>query len=574
VFYRIHSSVCILFICFVLIPGCSDTPPTNTDPKPDVSPDTTFHNFLSYKVTMWDASAKKNRIVAIKALNIENLEETIDVDNSDDGSIRILASGFQHGNYNEANYTISGYHTTDLIYVNGNHLKRLPVYQASEPVSVQLSAESGGYYICLNDYRRANDYANPGNSRLVYKKMSGLDDIEQCHSQSGAWYMVSVNDDEGTLPKRLPTDLDYVVSAVHGTGDGSLFAWVVVSEARLKIYDADFTNAQVVSINAGPVVVEKYARLVTRTASKHMLIEADGRLIILNPYTNEVMNGDAGFELSGNQRIATYPVADGEKVFFVVETMSDDGASVSTSEIKSFDAIDGAVTTLVTEQGSLGKLAVSQTHLLYGSNPSESWPVGRELKKISKQGGVAQGVGTQQDIDGVANIYGSGEYFYINIFRDSKASLERLHQSQQTGILHAYHRIIGATYSDRLDPTKFYLDLRRLIVVQSEPDNGGKNLHVIDVQSGQMKILGALPNEAYLDSNFEYVEALGHDHALIGIYHQGIRDLYYIDASRENSLKRLGVHTPENENGIYYKISESPKTPNGHTDPRIRVPVY
>jgi len=555
---RITAYVFYCLLGIGLLFGCSGTSPDgdkDTDQEPGPGSSSTLHSFLSYKVTMWDASTDQDIIVGIKALSLDNLNESLEVDVSADGSLKILSNGFQAGIYDGTNYSIGSYHTSSVIYINEGKLKRLPVYQVDKPTAVQMSAESDGDLICRADLRRGNDYAQQKNSRLLYKKLSSVTEIQDCQLKEGRWYMVHAGDDENDIPVSLPQGLDFIVDAVHGSDDGSLVGWVVVENGQLRQYDTDFSFAQTINTNSGPIVVTEYARLLTRTATKQFLLDVDNKLYIYNPYNYEVLNQKASFSVLNNQRLGSYKVADGEKAFFSVEDLSTFDNSVTTSRLYSLTLASGESQLLVTVNNAVGKIVLTSDYVIYGVNATPKWPLGQRVKKVTKTGGASEDINAPENVDGVFDLYAAGEYFYVNHTIGDSQSVERIRQTEISGTIHGYHRIIGAIYGHTLNPAKYYLDIDYFVVIQNDPQFGTKRLHSINVATGEMSVLGELPTEAFLDSRFEFIEALGHSHALVGIYHQGLRDLYYFDATKENSLRRLGVHTPENENGIYYKSS-------------------
>ena len=538
--------------------GCSGPVPegdSDTDLSPDPGSSSTLHSFLSYKVTMRDSSADadKDIIVGISALSLDNLNESVEVDVSADGSLKILANGFQTGVYDGANYLISAYHTSNVIYLNEGRIKRLPVYKVAKPSAVQMSSESESALICRADFRRANDYAFPENSRLLYKKLADINNTQDCHLKTGNWYMVSAGDDENDVPVSLPQGLDFIVDAVHRQDDGGLAAWIVVENGQLRQYDTGFNLAQTIETSSGPIAVTAYARLLTRTATKQFLLDVDNKLYIYDPYDYSVLNQQASFATQNNQRLGSYKVADGERAFFSVEDVSPLDDSVTTSRLYSLALVSGESQLLATESKAIGKIVLTSDYLIYGVDATPGSPLGLRVKKVHKNGGVSEDISTPQGGDGVFDLYAAGEYFYVNHSVGDSQNIERIRQTEVSGAVHGYHRIIGAIYGHTLNPAKYYLDIDYFVVIQNDRQFGTKRLHAINVATGEMSVIGELPAEAFLGSSFEFVEALGHSHALIGIFHQGIRDLYYFDVTKENSLRRLGVHTPENENGIYYK---------------------
>ena len=559
-FKRIRTYAFYCLLGTGLLYGCSGPAPegdTVPDLEPDSSSPSTLHSFLSYKVTMWDSSADKDLIVGIKALNLDDLNEPVEVDVSADGNLKILPNGFQAGVYDGTNYSIGSYHTSNVIYINDGKLKRLPVYQVNKPVAIQMSTESEGDLICRADLRRANDYAEPKNSRLLYKKLASVGELEDCQLNVGSWYMVRSSDDENDIPASLPQGLDFIVDAVHGADDGGLAGWIVVENGQLRQYDTDFSFAQTINTNAGPIVVTDYARLLTRTASKQFLLDVDNKLYIYNPYNYSVLNQQALFSVQENQHLGRYKVADGERAFFSVEDLSPLDNSVTTSRLYSLTLASGESQLLATVNNAVGKIVLTSDYVIYGVDATTKWPLGQRVKKVTKTGGVSEDINTPENGDGVFDLYAAGEYIYVNHSIGDRQSVERIRQTETNGTMHGYHRIIGAVYGHTLKPAKNYLDIDHLVVIQDDPQFGTKRLHAINVATGEMSVVGELPEEAFLGSRFEFIEALGHSHALVGIFHQGIRDLYYFDATKENSLRRLGVHTPENENGIYYKASNS-----------------
>ena len=555
-FKRTSFYIFLSLIAAVSLFGCtSATPDKDPEPDPGVVSPTGIHSYLSYKITMWDSVADKDLIVGIKALSLDNLSESVEVDVSADGSLKILPNGFQTGVYDGNSYSISAYHTSNVIYINEGKLKRLPVYRTEKPQAVQMSAESDAQTICRRDVRRANDYADPSNSRFVYKKLPGNIDMQDCQLKDGNWYMVGVSDSDVDIPQSLPQGLDFIVDAVHRQDDGGLLGWVVVENGQLKQYDVNFSQAIQISTNSGPIVVADYARLLTRTASKQFVLDIDNSLYIYNPYDHTVLNNKAVVTTQKNQRLGSYKVADGEKAFFSIVDVSPIDSSVTSSRLLSLELISGSSEVLATENTAIGKIVLTTDFVVYGVGATPEWVLGQRVRKISKLGGSSADINIPQGSVGVFDLYAAGEYFYVNHSQGKSKSIERIQQSELSGQLHNNHRIIGAIYGHVLNPAKFYLDIDYFVVIQDDPLSGIKRLHGIKVTSGEMFSLGDLPNDAYLGNNFEFIEALGHSHALIGIYHQGIRDLYYFDVTRENSLQRLGVHTEDNESGIYYKSS-------------------
>ena len=572
-FERTSSCIASCVILLALLAGCSDSASDlDLDPEPTPipipSPNDSFHSFLSYKVTVLDSVTNKNLVVGIKALSLDNLNESVEVDISADGSMKILANGFQSGVYDGNAYSISSYHTRDVIFTNEGKIKRLPVYEKETPKAIQVSSESDSGSICTQDLRRANDYADAANSRLVYKKLAGATDLDNCRETNGSWFMVQASDDDKKSPVSLPLGLDFFVDAVHRELDGGLFGWIVVENGQLKQYDTEFTLSELITTNNGPIAVQDYARLLARTASKQFLLDVDDQLYIYNPYTRQVLNNQALFTAQSNQRFGFYKVADGERLYFTVEdTPSVDESDIST-KIYALDLGSGISQELASENGAIGKLVLTNDYVVYGVGATNLWPLGQSIKKVLKSGGASVEINSSIDSLGIYDLYAAGDYFYVNHSeKDNIKSVERISQSDTQGAIHPYHRIIGAIYGDVLNPARFYLDIDYFIVVQSDSRSGEKRLHAINVASGEMFGLGELPKDSFIENDFEFIESLGHSHALVGIYHQGIRDLYYFDAQIENSLQRLGVHTEDNESAIYYKPSLKEASTSNSTAP-------
>jgi len=557
---RISSYAFFCLLGTSIIFGCSGSTrqeDSRTDLDPNSGSSSTLHSFLSYKITMLDSSSDKDIVVGINALSIDNLSESVEVDISADGSLKVLPNGFQTGIYNGSNYSISSYHTSNIIYLNEGRIKRLPVYKVSKPSAVQMSSESESDLICRADFRRANDYAMPENSRLLYKKLANIDDIQDCHLKSGNWYMVNAGNNANDVPVSLPQGLDFIVDAVHRADDGGLAGWIVVENGQLRQYDTGFDSGQTITTNAGPIIVSDYARLLTRTATKQFLLDIDNRLYIYNPYEYSVFNQQASFSAQNNQRLGSYKVADGENVFFSVEDHSPLDDSVTMSRLYSLTLASGESQLLATVNSAIGKIVLTSDYVIYGVDAITGKPLGQRVNKVAKAGGVSEDMDYPQGADGVFDLYAAGEYFFVNHSVGDSQSIERIRQTEVSGTVHGHHRIIGAIYGHTLNPAKNYLDIDYFVVIQNDPQFGTKRLHAINVSTGEMFVIGELPAEAFLGTRFEFIEALGHSHALVGIFHQGIRDLYYFDVTKENSLRRLGIHTPENENGIYYKATSS-----------------
>ncbi|MDH5545969.1 MAG: hypothetical protein OEZ43_10270 [Gammaproteobacteria bacterium] len=546
-----HMMSCLVVVVS-LLSACDDQP--GKVDKPDEEPNLNPSNFLAYKITR-RLSADNTATVELKARSLDNIEKSVDVETSADGSIRVFPNGFQVGQYSSENYRISNYHTHKIVYTNEGKLYLLPVHQVTQPVARQLSSENDGYNICLEDNRRANDYADPDNSRMVYKKVFTSEDRINCASKSGAWFMVNISDNDSVTPKSLPNSLDFIVTAIHDPASGSLSGWLVVENGALSRYDIDFSSSSQVVLSGSPVTVGSRVRLLTRTHAKHFILNVDEQILIYDAITNTIVGSKTAFKAPAGGRIGRFVTSDGEQLFFTVDLAFDDQNQATQSDLYALDMTDGNVTKLHSENAGIGKILVAKNYLIFGYEVSPSWYYGLRLKKIVKTGGVAVEVVRPENANAIYDMYAHGDYFYVNyVSNDRHFTLYRIEERETQSSAINHHRLVGVVFSNELNPARFFLDPQYFVVVQNDIDTGTKNLHVIEANTGAMKVIGALPQDTNLDRSFDFIETLGHTHVLLGIFNNsGIKDLFYFDATKDGSLQRLTQGAGSNQSAIYYK---------------------
>lgn len=516
------------------------------------------HSYLLYKTTRLN-DAGKQVITGLKAVRLDDLSNTRDIASSENGSLRIFGSGFQAGEFNSSEYSISSYHTRDIVYANQQRLFKVSVFQTLDPRPVELSSEQGADLICMADFRRANDYNDATNSRLVYKKVSDKSQLANCATTAGNWFMVKVTDTAGVAPVILPENVNYIIEAVHDVTSGALRGWLAVSGNTLVQYDTNFLNAKPIKLNGLSVTVSSNAWLMTRTSDKRMILNVDNRLYLYDPSdASYAINSGAIFSAQPGHKISSFYASDGEKLFFAVDTAFDVNDFPTETVLYALLHTDSSLVQLTVISSGLTSLALTDAMIVYGKGRHvEAIASPNAIETIAKSGGVPSVI-RSPEATSTYNVYADGSYFYVVHWQvvDGKwkqLSLSRFYETDTSGQLFNYHKVSGIIYGHKLFPAKHYLDISAFVVIQSDPASGGKYIHVVDTVTGSMSVMGELDPDVYLDGGIDFVQTLGHNHVLMGIYHNGVKDLYYFDASVAGSLKRLTAGTSENESGVYYK---------------------
>ena len=509
------------------------------------------NNYLAFHISERDGDTQKG--IALKAFLADGTGEPVTAAESPNGSLSVMNNGFQAGVYDGSTFTVSDYHTTDVIFLNQGKIFRLPVYQVSELKPLQLSSESDAYKLCVPFLRRGNDYAQQNNSRIIYKLVDDKALLDTCKTASGRYYSIKYNDNETTSPQQLSNSITKVIDAVHAEDSGALIGWIVIENSQLKYYDADFVSGQTFNTSAGAIVVDKFADLLTRTAEKRFVFNIDNNIYIFSIGAGvSLLNGAASFSKPGEGVVNAYS-SDGTSMFFTFTHARVGENTASLSELHRLDMAIGATTKMHEEDAGIQQLTNTDNQVIFSANIRNGEKIQPRIKKISKEGGLVSDIGLPDLSAGAAAIYAKQSYFYINVYVDDHFDLLRVNENDVSGETFSRHRIVGATYSSTLKPAKFYLDPNYYILLQSDDATNQKNIHSIDVTTGVMQLVGAVASDAFLDPDIAFISAFGRTQSLVGLYHNAFFDLYYFDAAVPNSLKRMTETAGEAEHALYYK---------------------
>jgi hypothetical protein len=441
------------------------------------------------------------------------------------GQYRVLGAPIVTGTVDQSTKVVSELHNHAIVYVDRRTgtLAKASAAKPGAPTVVQLSSESGAGPICSESARFHVDYAAPDQTTVLYA-FAGPDN--NCATElDNRWRLVRLDMGASASPFEAKPPLLRVVNPTTGKPDG----WLALDNNRVVKVDNEF------------VVVNTFAEGFQTTARA-----LANDLILLDDVLFRVEGGP--LELTRRHTLAADTTMglferDTDNVYFV--EVPNAGAGALRRVLKLTVAGNDDPTELAVEESDVRSLALTDNRVVFLIRDGAS----DVLKSAAKTGGAAaQPIATEPSI---APVFGAGTKFYYQLAAASPPAqfaeptavvvgedgLNRLSTvgARWVAVLPGVSRFNAVTGDG-------FSAIPKLIQVDGfdAGDHSGGSVRSFDAATGNpIAGLGTLPTGAF--ASFSAVVTNQGDATTIAAANRagGLRDSFFIDANRADSLKRL-----------------------------------
>ena len=530
----------IAFFGFVV--ACTETiePKDATlNQQPQQPPGTVLTDFLPFASNTFTNSV--DTVAAYSFVDANNPNLDVRVINHSSSTVIMMPARFYTGIVKATVNPQSGildsaiiedHHLDTFLYKKNARIYKVDVSNVYDPKSVQLSAEGQANSICHEWDRWADDFQNSENSRYIYYVS------DDC--VSGEWRMVRLGNSVTDLPDILPANIDYTVSHINNQQTGELVAWLVVekinSVSTLVRYDQDF---QIQSRQVIIPVVEEGVKieLLAFTSDEKVLLANHNQILFYDDSVanRAIVDTVSVFDVNEQKTIANHRVT-GDYFYFTVKDK--DLISTSLNRVL-LDGANGSADELVSVNGDIEKIEVSDQYLLYSNNGVVTRITLSDLSStlFPMRDGYVLGLDKSEYVFYVIN-----DYVFIELMSISDNTqrlvwvINETELSQQDFL--EGHYLVGAIFESDLS---YSTDkkVEALIFETGGLVSGSRSVHVLTPGNyPSMKMLGTLPDATGQHLLKRYF-ASGHRKGLLEANVKALREIFYFDADVENSLKRI-----------------------------------
>lgn len=444
------------------------------------------------------------------------------------------AAMFRLGDYDPSTHAVTNEHNHAVIYPRADgRIFQVSALNSSSLSPMQVSDESEADTLCTTVMRIApvrRDFTNADNSPYLYV-LPGTDNV--CSTDDDVWKMVHL----GMSAADSPIFAKKVVSDYLDVNSGVIGGWLVHDDGELKRCNAEFAGCISITQVTEPVI---------------WFLNINSEIMVLRIANNLHLYSTKNHTLSP-ARFSTptdvfSPVmkSDGTTLYFAIDNLLYQLAGDGTSD----------ATLLHTASSDIATIEIGEDYVLFqlGNN---------EIQSIAKTGGISTSLATVTNGQSISLMYAKGTKVYYNkmvvstgirplfagVINEDSSGVSELADASWFGGL------FKTTYD--LDRTTNYSEMLDRIFLQQVNIGGtaggweGATIKVVNLATAEIGLtMGTLPESenitSFQCSGFGDNSFCKLDVMLSGFF-QMQSDIFFLNATIENSLKRVTDTTDENE---------------------------